>query len=234
LRLAEIEAERKGRAIIANRTDGIDHRRFIEDKMAEQSLVISIVAAIISLGSLTVAALTLWRTLLAPFQILVAVGSLQLRISRFDSKFGVQLIVPLTIANAGARVGKLRGVRIRIEGASPGSSSTQFVLVADELSGYENLNLQGATKRPWSPVFVLPKETVKQTLLFPFATDHQPLAGNQLSFFLEVYADGSNEWREIAGWRTPTLTPEMRLALAESPDAVFGVPSIDNMLRMDQ
>ena len=196
-------------------------------------LIISIMSAFIALASLVVAIFALWRTHLAPFRLRVTLGSLQLRMSRFNGHYGVLLIVPISILNTGAGVGKLSGVRIRIDGASPGMISSRYVFVSDEMVEYHNLNAVEAKKSRWFPLFLIAKEAIKQNLVFEFAAEVPPLAGNQLSFFLEVYADDNRKWSEIGGWRTPTLTSEMRSALAENPEAVFGVPTIDNVMRSD-
>jgi hypothetical protein len=201
--------------------------------MPEWPLIISIMSAIIALASLAVAIFALWQTHLAPFRLLVTLGSLQLRMSRFNGHYGVLLIVPISILNTGARVGKLAGIRIRIDGASPGMINSRYVFVTDEMVDYHNLDAVEAKRSRWFPMFVLAKEAMKQNLVFEFATEVPPLADNQLSFFLEVYADDDKKWTEIGGWRTPTLTAEMRSMLAENPEAIFGVPTIDNVMRSD-
>lgn len=88
----------------------------------------------ISLIALVLSAMAFWKTHLAPFRLVATFGNLRLRIypiKRDKNRWFIASVdLPLTLVNAGARVGKLLDLRIIFKECDGGARGQKCILFA--------------------------------------------------------------------------------------------------------
>jgi len=180
----------------------------------QPSLLVSIISAVISVAAVTISLIALWKTHFAKFRPICTIGDLCLRIypirSERENWFIPSLDVPVSIANEGARPGKVLGLRISVSFPNlpiPGNREIFYPIweVAPEKFRRIGRNrfqwIDEATLGEWMPFVVLPKTTVTKHLVFESRwTD--PVIQNEVSFSMEIYTESHRKWTEIGKWQS--------------------------------
>ncbi|MEU8059260.1 hypothetical protein [Microbispora bryophytorum] len=171
-------------------------------------LAISIAAAIISLGSL-------WMGHLAPFKLTIAAGSLQIRIASFGDEsrgrkwYIPQVAIPVSFANAGARAGRVLGLRIFVEYPELPIVSAHEVFTWHSEVDFPTFERTFHSRLQWieeavlssaAPFIMLPKSTVAKHLVFDARWDDAVIQ-SVVNMHLEVYTDRSRKWTRVESWQ---------------------------------
>jgi hypothetical protein len=193
----------------------------------EPALLVSVISACIAVGAALVSGINVWRTHFSPFRLLSTAGDLRLAVTREDDGFAMTLIVPITFANVGARVGRIRDARIDLRQAIPQDLADKYIYVQSELSDITSVDSLSDAHFPfWSAQFVTPKEPLSKALVFSHRSRY-PIHGDELYFGLEIFADDDASWRSIGKWSTKALSPQVLDMLVQNPGAVFGMRPVD-------
>ena len=178
-------------------------------------LTIALTSAGIALVSGGMSAVTLWRTHLAPFKPMFAVGDLSFRVfpirSGDERWFIASYHAAITVTNVGARAGHLKGLRLAITYPTLTFEHKELMPARFVVDGekYESAiardlfswGEQGIFKGHWMPAILLPKESVTQHLLFE-ARWEQPVIQPAINIRLEVLVENNASWVPAATWTT--------------------------------
>ena len=200
---------------------------------------------IISLLALGLAAMAFWKTHLAPFRLVSTFGILSLRIYPWrcgkDRWFVASADLPITLVNAGARVGKLFDLRIIFRECQGGPKAQKCILSAiceidTKLFQSDSKNPlvwhDSAVKGQWYPLIILPKEVISKHLIFEERWEHETLGNFEVT--LEALTDASGRWQTLGNWRI-LLDETLWENLAEKGHAL-GFPDLffDAKIREEQ
>ena len=200
---------------------------------------------IISLIALVLSAMAFWKTHLAPFRLVATFGILTLRIYPWRSGknrwFVASADLPITLVNAGARVGKLFDLRIIFRECQRGPKAQKYILSA--IYEIDTKLFQSDSKNPlawhdsavkglWYPLIILPKEVISKHLIFEERWEHETLGNFEVT--LEALTNASGKWQTLGNWRI-LLHKELWEDLAEKGRSI-GFPDLffDAKVREDQ
>jgi hypothetical protein len=177
------------------------------------SIAISTAAFILSI-------IALWQTHFAKFKLVNTVGNLQIRIYPLQHKkekwYLPTIDVPISLTNEGASVGKVLGLRIRINFPDlPKPNNYQIINPKCEVDfkKFESTSNQffkwmdEAILREWMPFVVLPKQTITKHLVFQSRWE-KVIIQDKVIFELEIYTNIKKKWQRIAQWDA-TLSSEV-------------------------
>lgn len=173
---------------------------------------LSIAALGVAALAFLVALVTLWRTHLAKMHVVVAVGAASVRMSHIEADNGAEWFLPAidlraSIANTGARAGRIVSMRIRadyVELPIP-NAKEYFPLFAEVESAAFAANakdrfswIDAAVVGLGAPFVSLPKTSVEKHLVFDTRWDDPVL--QKIQFALELYTDSKKKWVQIETW----------------------------------
>jgi hypothetical protein len=170
---------------------------------------ISLGAVLIAFIALAVSLMSLWKTHMAPFAPLFAVGSCTLRIYPIKSEkhrwFLPSFDLPLSLSNGGATVGRIEDLRIRVSFPNlPIPGHYEMFYAKWEVEGRKLSHkrfdwLESAVLGDWMPLIVLPRETKVKHLVFESRWD-EPIVQERMLCVLEVRSSPEYEWKQLAEW----------------------------------
>jgi hypothetical protein len=177
------------------------------------STVISLVSLAVSILAATVSAIAMWRAYFSRFNPLVTVGSLRQRLYPIRSggeKWFVFLFdLPVAFANAGARPGRVLGLRLHLHFPDvpiPGnyeriyaSREVDHVKTAREAKDFFAW-LEEVQLAEWMPFMVTAGGTVHKHFHFQTRWD-QPVVQRHCECALEILSDSSRKWKRAARWQ---------------------------------
>lgn len=176
------------------------------------SLVISVVSAVISVAAVVISVVALWKTHLAKFKLISVVGDLRLRIypirSAEERWFIPSVVVPGSLTNGGARLGRILCLRLTVSFPSlpiPGNREYFYPQWELDYGKFEQMSrqrfqwIEEATVGGWMPFAILPQKTVTKYLVFE-SRWNEPVIQDQVTFVLEVYTDSTRLWKSIGKW----------------------------------
>lgn len=187
---------------------------------------------IISLLSLTISLVVLWRGFLSRFQPITTIGDLRLRI--YPIKNGKQrwfipsLDVPVNIANDAARAGKILGIRIILNFPKLPINDNREIYYPKwevdpqkftKLAQYRFHWIDEAAKAEWVPFVILPKTTVTKHIIFETGRWDEPVIQEELVYRMEILTDSNEQWLEIGKWAL-NLYPELWSELVENGTSI--------------
>lgn len=170
------------------------------------------IIAIISSLALIISVANLWQSHLSKFRPVTAAGPLTLRICRIESSGEIwyipQVDCRLTITNAGARVGKVLGMRMVVrypglpipdarEYFSP-HSEVDPVLFKENASHRFNW-IKKASLGEAAPFVILPHSSVSKHVVFDKRWG-DPVIQDEVEFVLEVLTDRDADWITVERW----------------------------------
>ena len=163
--------------------------------------------------AVSIAFVSLWRSHLARFRPVLAVGDLRHRIYTIKSE-GKQwhissFDVPISITNAGARIGQVIGLRLRLKFPDlpiPGNYEifpvTWEIPPSDarKISPDRFVWLEELLVTDWLPFTVLSGKSVVKHFVFERRWD-EPVIQDNVVIDLEMRSSAHNEWHKIAVFR---------------------------------
>jgi hypothetical protein len=163
--------------------------------------------------ALLVAGISLWRSYLAPMNLLVAAGPLTLRIKQFgpdENKvcFIADLSVDIVFTNSGARPGQVRDLRLRIDYSDlPIPEAHEYCGLSAEVdpkefskSPHRPAWLDCALMNAGAPFNLLPGESQAKRLVFTLRW-FKPINQTYIRLQLEVLTDRPEKWVSHCTWR---------------------------------
>ncbi|HKS48763.1 MAG TPA: hypothetical protein VJT49_27375 [Amycolatopsis sp.] len=169
-----------------------------------------IATALVSVAALIVAVASLWRTHLAPFSPIPAIGRLTLFVEQITSKsewwYVARVVVTVNVTNAGARAGVVTDARVVAhypDHPVEGAHETFFLVGELDPSKYHRLKsrrdlFSEAYVDAGIPFVVLPKDTVSKLLMFSTRWDHEARL-EHVRWDLQLRMNGGR-WRTVQFW----------------------------------
>lgn len=181
------------------------------------------------------ASVALWRTHFAAFNPVVAPGLLRWTLTPIrngpDKWYIVSFMIPVAIANSGARPGVILGMRVKLHFPKVGPRNNRTLLQARFCVDASGVRDTTAARfkwlenyaTDWLPFVVLPRETVFQHILFETRWDILVVVQEEAMATLEIYSDRRlrRKWRAVACWRV-NLSPST-VSLLLSSKSMIGV-----------
>jgi hypothetical protein len=200
----------------------------------DTSAWISTGASAIALLALGASLTALWKTHFAGFAPIFTVGTCSLRIYPIKNEntrwFLPSLDVSLSVANSGARVGKVEDVRMSISFPDlpiPGHYEMFYAKWEVERRKLSRNRFEWTDKAvvgDWMPFVILPRETITKHLVLESRWD-APVIQDKVRCAMQVRTSADSEWSKVGEW-TFTLDPASWSELANvgtsfsaSPDA---------------
>ncbi len=178
-----------------------------------QSLIIWI-PIIISFIAILISFIALWKTTFSKFNPVFTAGQLGFRIYPIrngkDKWFLPSIDLPISIANDGARPGRVVDMRIVVKFPNlPIKGNYENFLPHWEV---DSMKFNQAEKRDrfqwlkevvlgdWMSFIVLPKQTITKHIIFESRWD-KPVIQNDVLFIAEIITDSSKDWKNIGEWK---------------------------------
>jgi len=191
------------------------------------SFAVALIAVLISL-------ISLYRSQLAPFAVVTAVGNLRLRIYPIQgddhSWYIASADIPVEVVNSGAQVGRILQYRLRVSYPSlqiDGAYETfSAAWVVDNrifaTAGSHRIDwLKSAVIDAWKPFSVLPKAAVGQHIVFEKRWD-DPVVAQEVVFTLQQARDGQKGWADVGSWKLWNINDQMFADIAHGTS--YGTP----------
>lgn len=190
----------------------------------------------ISLLALLVSIINFWIATLSKFKPVFSVGDLRLRIypirSGKEKWFIASIDLPLSVANDGARSGRISDIRVIAKYPKlPIPNHWEVFLPRWDIDSVKFRQselkdrfrwIQDAALCEWMPFIVLSKQTVSKHLIFETKWD-KPVIQEKISFTLEIKRDNRKKWERVDSWEL-SLAKEIWSELAEVGTSL-GTPS---------
>ena len=208
----------------------------VEARHKGETLVI--LPVVISIISLCISCLVVWKGYFARFSPLAIAGNLRHRVYpiRNDDRrwFITSFDVPVSVTNPGARPGLVTGLRLRLHYPElPFPDNYELIppvweLKLDKLDSIDENRFKWIPEvvaADWSPFVILPKTTAAKHLLFETKWD-KPVIQKRIVATLEMQADWRTMWLTVSTWQItllPTIWTELAVvgrAFAYFPNAV--------------
>ncbi|MFD3562458.1 hypothetical protein ACFWVU_22685 [Streptomyces sp. NPDC058686] len=171
----------------------------------------TILAGISSLA-LMISLATLWQSHLSKFRPVTAAGPLTLRICQIESSgkswFISQADCRLSITNAGARVGKVLGMRMMVRYPGlPIPDAHEYFLPHSEVEPVRFKEhaknrfiwIKKASLGEATPFVILPRSSVSKHVVFDKRWD-DPVIQEEIQFILEILTDRDTRWITVERW----------------------------------
>lgn len=185
---------------------------------------ISLGAAFISLISIGVSFITLWKTHLAKFKPLISVGKCRLRIYPIKSAnerwYISSFDIPLSFTNQGAQAGRIEDIRVKVSYPKlPINGHYEMFYPKWDVNGKEISKerfhwIENSVKEDWMPFIILSRETKSKHLVFETRWD-EPVIQDVVECKLEIKYGTRPKWQAVTKWKTH-LTKEVWYDMAEN------------------
>lgn len=178
--------------------------------------ILPVLAFFISIISLIISAVTLYKSILSKFRAVYSVGDLNLRIYPIKNGkrkwFIPSIDIPISFANSGANSGIIQEVRVVATYPNlPINDHWDIFLPKWEISSSEfnksdkkdRFNLiDNAVISDWMSFIVLPKKVLSKHLVFE-TTWEKPVIQEKVLFTLQIKSETSAKWEEVEQWELP-------------------------------
>lgn len=177
----------------------------------ENSELITLGAALISLIALGTSITAIWKTHFAKFSPLVTFGYCTFRI--YPIKNGEErwyipsFDIPISVTNKGAQIGKVEDLRLRMTFPKLSIAdhyeyfSAKWVVKPNQISDKRFTWINEPDTENWMPMILLPKETKTTHIVFESFRWDEPVIQEELKCTLEIKTDKSKGYKPIDTWK---------------------------------